>query len=140
MEITGKNGNIATVKTTYNALTGLFPLGVVVSPISELGMDPEAASLATIAGEIIQTKFAASLAVVPTDFQRSFSWRKLFRKILAVSLAVAAAASIGSVLAAPFCPPCAVVLAGISYVASAVFVVALLVLFLMGAGNISTPQ
>jgi hypothetical protein len=136
IEITGKNGNIATVKTTYDALTGLFPLGVVVSPISELGaIDSEAASLATIAGEIIQTKFAASLAVVPTDLQRDFSWKKLFRKILVVSAAVTAIARLGSILTASVCPPCAAVLAGISYVSFAVFLVAFVALAFLERGN-----
>jgi hypothetical protein len=78
---------IAQVKTTYNLLTRTFPLGVNVSisPTKKQDIiDRDVASLIGIALQIVETKFGNLSAVVPTDLQQDFPWKKVIHAAVAV--------------------------------------------------------
>src|ERR1700730_12261878 len=78
-----------TITTTYNLLTRTFPLGVnIVSGAASNDLnaiiDVDTARRVGIAAEIAMSEFASLFAVIPTDLQQDFLWKRTYSVIGAV--------------------------------------------------------
>jgi hypothetical protein len=99
LSLSGSQGDIGTFKTTYNALTRLFPLGwnMTFSPTPS-DFDRKAAALMPIAAQIVENKFGAQSAILLTDLQEDFGWRKFFRGAAAIAGTIVLSVGVASLL------------------------------------------
>jgi len=87
--ISSPQGEVVRIKTTYNLLTRSLPFGVIVEfgPASlppSTPFDVAVADLLGIAMQIIEARFGMLNAIIPTDLQLDFRWRKIFAHIVGI--------------------------------------------------------